>query len=64
MSLLWLRLLLWHGFDLAQEFLHAMGVAKKRERERRGLGSHITIYIFIIFFLAVPVAYGSSQAMD
>ena len=41
LSLLWLRLLLWQGFKfLAQELLHAIGVAKKKKKKKEmGSGS-------------------------
>ena len=39
LSLLWLRLLLWYGFDpWPQEILHALGAAKKEKRRRWGWG--------------------------
>ena len=38
LSLLWLRLLLWHGFSptaVVQELLHAKGVGQKKKRKKK-----------------------------
>ena len=34
-SLLWLQSLLWQGFDLAWKLPHAMGMAKRKKKEKK-----------------------------